>query len=122
MTLPGAGFSLWQALGIEVVLTCGLVSTILGAASGAQSVGSLAAVASGAYISLAGLWGSPVSGASMNPARSFGPALICGNFDAFWIYVAGPLLGAILAVGIAEILRGPGGDRISRRAAQGDGD
>jgi aquaporin Z len=72
-TEPGAGISDWQALLTEFALTVGLVSTILGTASQAQNVGRLSAVAVGGYIILAGLWSSPVSGASMNPARSFGP-------------------------------------------------
>ena len=66
---------------MELVLTLGLVSTILGTASKAQNVGPLAALAVGGYIALAGLWGSPVSGASMNPVRSFGPDLMLLNFS-----------------------------------------
>jgi aquaporin Z len=59
----------------------------------------------GAYIVLAGLWSSPISGASMNPARSFGPDLVLGDFAHYWVYVVGPLLGAAVAVGIAFVLR-----------------
>lgn len=118
-THPGAGFNDLQAFVIEIVLTCGLVSTILGSASGAQNVGSLSAFAVGSYILLAGLWAGPVSGASMNPARTFGPDLISMNFDTFWLYAAGPLIGAALAVGIAFILRGQGGGTSGRQAAQG---
>lgn len=72
LTLPGSGISTTTAMLWEAVLTAGLVSVILGAASGAQQIGPLAALAVGSYIALAGLWGSPVSGASMNPARSLG--------------------------------------------------
>ena len=79
----------------------------------------LGAIGVGGYIILAGLWSSPVSGASMNPARSFGPDLVMLDFHAFWAYVVGPLLGALLAVGFAWILRGPGGGRTSKLAAQG---
>jgi len=61
---------------IEIALTTGLVSVILGTASAAQNVGAIAALAVGGYIALAGLWAAPVSGGSMNPARSFGPALV----------------------------------------------
>jgi aquaporin Z len=78
LTVPGSGISTITAMLWEVVLTAGLVSVILGTASGAQQVGSLAAVGVGGYIVLAGLWGAPVSGASMNPARSLGPALVLG--------------------------------------------
>jgi aquaporin Z len=118
-TLPGHGISNAQAFGMEAILTLGLVATILGTASGAQNVGPLSAIGVSGYIILAGLWSSPVSGASMNPARSFGPDLVGGDFSHFWPYVAGPLLGALVAVGVGLILRGPGGGPASRRAAQG---
>jgi aquaporin Z len=118
-TLPGAGFTDWQAVAVELLLTVGLVSTILGTASSAQNVGPLSALAVGGYIVLAGLWSSPVSGASMNPARSFGPALVTGDFSAYWVYLAGPLLGGGIAVGMAFLLRGPGGDAGGRAAARG---
>ena len=56
----------------------------------------------------------------MNPARTFGPDLIGGRFTDYWVYVAGPLTGAVLAVAIAYVLRGPGGGRSGSAAAQGD--
>jgi aquaporin Z len=118
-TEPGAGVATWQAMLMELALTVGLVSVILGTASGAQNVGMFGALAVGGYIILAGLWSSPISGASMNPARSFGPDLVLLDFHAFWAYVVGPLAGALLAVGFAWILRGRGGDRTSKLAAQG---
>jgi aquaporin Z len=118
-TLPGRGYASWQALLMEVVLTASLVSVILGTASAAQNVGAVAALGVGGYISLAGLWSAPVSGASMNPARSFGPALVSGHFGGYWLYVLGPVAGALIAVGSAYILRGPGGDPASRRAGSG---
>jgi aquaporin Z len=119
-TVPGSGFSDLQAMTIELLLTFGLLSTILGTASSAQNVGPLSALAVGAYIVLAGLWASPVSGASMNPARSFGPELVSGDFDSYWVYLAGPLLGGALAVLVAVLLRGPGGDSGGRAAARGE--
>ena len=79
-TVPGAGIDNAQALLMELVLTVGLVSTILGTASRSQNVGPLSAVAVGGYIVLAGLWSSPVTGASMNPARSLAPDLVLGDF------------------------------------------
>ena len=118
-TEPGPGISDLQALLIEFVLTAGLVSTILGTASRAQNLGPISAFGVGAYIILAGLWSSPISGASMNPARSFGPDLVLLDFSHYWVYVVGPIAGALLAVGIAYILRGRGGDLSGVQAAQG---
>jgi aquaporin Z len=118
-TEPGAGIHSWQAMLTELVLTIGLVSVILGTASSAQNVGAFSALAVGGYIALAGLWSSPISGASMNPARSFGPDLANWDFADYWVYVVGPLAGALCAVGIAYVLRGPGGDVGGIRAARG---
>jgi aquaporin Z len=119
-TLPGPGYANWQALLMEIVLTATLVSVILGTASSAQNVGPIAALGVGGYIALAGLWSAPVSGASMNPARSFGPALVSGDFSSYWVYALGPLVGAVIAVGCAQILRGRGGHYVSRKAASGE--
>lgn len=119
-TFPGKGVSDVQAFAIEAILTLGLVSTILGTASRAQNVGAMSAVGVGSYISLAGLWASPISGASMNPVRSLGPAVMLGDYAHFWVYLAGPLVGAVVAVMAAFILRGPGGhDPEAQLAAQG---
>jgi aquaporin Z len=118
-TLPGPGYRAWQAFLMEIVLTATLVSVILGTASSAQNVGTIGALGVGGYIALAGLWAAPVSGTSMNPARSFGPALVGGDWAAYWVYLAGPLIGAVIAVGCALILRGRGGDASARAAASG---
>jgi aquaporin Z len=118
-TLPGVGINDFQAFLMEIILTVGLVSTILGTASEAQNVGPLSAIAVGGYIILAGLWASPISGASMNPARSFGPQLILLNFAHFWLYVLGPIIGGFIAVGFAYVLRGRGGDKGGIKSAQG---
>jgi aquaporin Z len=118
-TEPGPGVSIVLATTMEALLTFGLVSTILGTASGAQNVGPLSAIAVGGYITLAGLWSSPISGASMNPARSFGPDMALWDFSHYEVYLIGPLVGAVLAVGLAWLLRGPGGDASALRAAQG---
>ena len=118
-TLPGPGYKDWQAFLMEIALTGVLLSVILGTASAAQNVGALGALGVG------GASPSPVSGRhrrssiSMNPARSFGPALVSGDWTAYWVYVAGPLIGAAIAVGCAIILRGRGGDPISRAAGSG---
>ena len=74
--LPGGGLLVARRVPDGDVLTFGLLSVILGTASGAQNIGIIGAVGVGAYIALAGLWGSPISGASMNPARTFGPDLV----------------------------------------------
>jgi aquaporin Z len=116
---PAHGYSSSAAFWMEFILTVGLVSVILGTASGAQNVGVIGAFGVGGYIALAGLWGSPISGASMNPARTFGPDLIGADFSHYWVYVAGPIAGAALAVVIAFVLRGPGGGRAGSGAAQG---
>ena len=118
-TEPGAGIADWKAMLIELVLTVGLVSTVLGTASRAQNIGPLSAVGVGGYIVLAGLWSSPISGASMNTARSFGPDLVLGRFGHFWVYLVGPLAGAVVAVGFAWVLRGSGGDPGGVEAARG---
>ena len=118
-TLPGPGYKNWQALLMEIVLTALLVSVILGTASAAQNVGAIAALGVGGYIALAGLWAAPVSGVSMNPARSFGPALASGDWTSYWVYLVGPIAGALIAVGFAYVLRGRGGDVISRAAGSG---
>jgi aquaporin Z len=119
LTLPGEGISTLTAMMWEILLTAGLVSTILGVSSGAQQLGPIAAIGVGSYIALAGLWGSPVSGASMNPGRSLGPALVLGDWTAWWAYLLGPIAGAIIAVGVAYVLRGAGGGHSGRDAAQG---
>lgn len=119
LTLPGDGISTTTAMLWELVLTAALVSVILGTASGAQQIGPLAAIGVGGYIALAGLWGSPVSGASMNPARSLGPALVLGDWTAWWAYLVGPIAGGLVAVGIAYVLRGRGGGRSGLAAAEG---
>ena len=117
---PAHGYSDMAAFWMELILTMGLVSVILGTASGAQNVGIIGAFGVGAYIALAGLWGSPISGASMNPARTFGPDLVSTTFTGYWVYIAGPLAGAVLAVIVAFVLRGPGGGKSGSGAAQGD--
>lgn len=106
-TVPGPGIGAVTAVVTEGLLTLGLMSVILATASGPRNVGHNAAIAVGGYVALAGLWASPVSGASMNPARSLGPALVSGRLSDIWIYLAGPLAGALLAVAGAWALRGP---------------
>jgi aquaporin Z len=105
-TTPGRGVSDFKALIMEILLSTGLVSTILGTASGARNIGSNGALGVGGYIALSGLWAAPVSGASMNPVRSFAPDLIRGDLMTTWIYVVGPVLGGAIAVSFEWILKG----------------
>jgi aquaporin Z len=91
---------------MEVVLTAGLVNTILGTASGARNIGTNGAIAVGGYIALAGLWSGPVSGASMNPVRSLAPDVVRGDFRTTWIYIVGPAVGSLIGVAFEWILKG----------------
>jgi len=95
-----------KALVVEVVLTAGLVNTILGTASGAQNIGTNGAIAVEGYIALAGLWSAPVCEASMNPVRSLAPDLVRGDLSMTWIYVVGPVVGAMIGVAFEWILKG----------------
>lgn len=105
-TVPGSGIGSGTALAIEIVLTAGLVNTILGTASGARNIGANGAIAVGGYVALAGLWAAPISGASMNPVRSLAPDLIRGDLGTTWIYVLGPIAGAMIGVAFEWILKG----------------
>lgn len=118
-TYPASSATDVAALLMEIVLTFGLVSVILGTASGAQNIGIIGALGVGGYIALAGLWASPLSGASMNPVRSFAPDLVANDWTAYWVYLVGPLVGAALAVVAAYLLRGRGGGIAGSMAAQG---
>ncbi len=116
-TLPGTDITNAQAFVTELILTLGLVSVILGTATGARNIGANAALAVGGYIGVVVVWGAPVSGASMNPIRSLGPAALAGAMSTYWIYLLAPLAGATVAVVFEFILRGRGG--AGRTAAEG---
>ncbi|MGZ4980728.1 MAG: MIP/aquaporin family protein [Methylobacter sp.] len=105
-TVPYPGFENWKALIIETVLTTGLINTILGTASGPGNVGNNGALAIGGYIALAGLWASPLTGASMNAVRTLAPDLVRGDLTTTWIYVIASFIGALIAVGFEWILKG----------------
>ena len=102
-TLP-AGSEL-QSFVLETVLTFLLMLTILSVSTGAKEKGITAGIAVGAVIALEALFAGPISGASMNPARSFAPALVSGHFEHLWIYLAAPLLGAFLAMPACRCVR-----------------
>jgi MIP family channel proteins len=94
-----------QALGLEVLLTASLMFVITAVATDTCAVGQMAAIAIGGTVALNSLWAGPISGASMNPARSFGPALVAGAWDAQWVYWLGPLLGAAIGAALYQALR-----------------
>jgi glycerol uptake facilitator-like aquaporin len=105
-TMPQPGQS-WQAAGFEAILTFGLVLMVLNLADGPKLKGPFVPLAVGAYIMAWGTMGGSFDGAAMNPARSFGPDLAIGNLSTWWVYLIGPVAGAVIAVGVAYVLRGP---------------
>lgn len=90
--------TLFQSFTFEFLLTCLLTLVILNVTSGSKEKGLLAGIAIGGTVGLEALFGGPISGASMNPARSLGPAIISGNISVLWIYIFAPVLGAVVAV------------------------
>lgn len=104
-TLPANG--VWQAFGMEIVLTGILIFVALCVATAGKDVGTMAGIAVGGVVALEALLGGPISGASMNPARSLAPALLSGNCTALWVYWAAPLLGAGAAVAVWKGLHPP---------------
>jgi aquaporin Z len=112
---------LGTAVGLETVLTWLLVTVIIGTADRARVVGADAALAVGATIALCGLIAAPIDGASMNPARSLGPAIVTGALGDVWVYVVGPIIGACLAVALTGFLHGRTElDEKTAEAAQGE--
>jgi aquaporin NIP len=104
-TVPSVGAG--TALLYEIVLTAFLMLVITAVATDTRAVGAAAAIAIGGTVALDALFGGPITGASMNPARSFGPALVAGQWSDFWIYVLGPIVGAAIGVLAYELVRGP---------------
>ena len=102
-TLPAGRVS--QSFLLEVLLTSILMFVILGVSTGAKEKGLMAGMAVGGAVALGALCGGPVSGASMNPARSLGPALVSGQVQALWIYLTAPVIGAFIAVGACRCVR-----------------
>ena len=108
----------WRSLVMEIVLTAILVTVILNTATGYRSIGHNAALAVGSTVALLGLFASPISGASMNPARTLGPDVVSLDFNGWWIYIVGPVVGAAVAVMLIGLVRGiPNADE--RDAAEG---
>jgi aquaporin Z len=117
-TVPAAGIEPWVAVVTEVLLTLGLLSVVFGTADGPRNVGHNSALAIGFYVALAGMWAAAIDGASMNPARSFGPDLVALDLSQTWIYVVGPIVGALAAVLFDRLVHGPPAEA-GRAAAQG---
>jgi aquaporin NIP len=103
-TVPNVGAG--SAFAYELVLTAILMFVIMAVATDSRAMGSGAAIAIGGTIGLDALFGGPVTGASMNPARSFGPALAAGEWTEFWVYLAGPVVGAALGAFAYQLVRG----------------
>lgn len=101
--INGADAALWS----ELVLTFFLVFVVLAVATDSRAQGTMAAIAVGGYVGFAATGWGPVANASMNPARSFGPGLASGTWEAHWVYWVGPLAGAVLAAAVYELLREP---------------
>ena len=103
-TLPSGSQA--QSFLWEVVLTFFLMFVVMAVATDTRAVGEAAAIAVGGTVGLDALFGGPISGASMNPVRSLGPALVSGNLHALWIYLTAPLLGAMLGAAAYQVIRG----------------
>ena len=108
---PGYGYGrtavsdgIGQAIGLEVIITFFLMFVILKVATGSREIGTQAGISIGGYVGLAAYIAGPITGASMNPARSFGPALAEGNFVNYWVYIVGPVVGSLLAVAVFKLL------------------
>lgn len=117
VNMPAAHVSVLQATSMEAVLTAFLVFVITSVATDTQSIGKMAAFAIGGTILLDALWGGPISGASMNPARSFGPALIAGDWSNLWIYFVGPIIGGIIGSVLYQLIRQPSADSTKTKSS-----
>ena len=105
-TSPAGGAT--QSFIMEFLLTLILMFVILSVSIGSKEKGILAGVAIGAVIALEAMFAGPVSGASMNPARSFAPALVSMRFDSLWIYLVAPIMGAVASVALCRCIQAPG--------------
>ncbi|HEX9413859.1 MAG TPA: aquaporin, partial [Ktedonobacterales bacterium] len=104
-TIPGGTGGAWQSFALEALLTFFLMFVIMAVSTDTRAVGQAAALAIGATVGLEALFAGPISGASMNPARSLGPALVAGVWGGQWVYVTAPFLGAAAAALVYRWLR-----------------
>jgi len=102
-TLPQG--SVMQSFIVEMVFTFFLMLVIIHVATGSKEQGMFAGIAIGAVVFIEALVGGPISGASMNPARSIGPAIVSGNFNAWWIYLLAPVTGAVAAIPVYQLMQ-----------------
>jgi len=119
-TVPGPGITPQMAFIIETVMSAGFVNTILATATGARNVGTNVAIAVGGFRLACGFFAYSLTGASLNPVRSFAPDLMRGDLHTTWIYIAAPFCGALIAVGLEWILVGPPTEH-GKKEAQGSG-
>lgn len=105
-TIPAGGISLAQACAVEALATFLLALVIIGVATDRRSSQGAGGLAIGLAVGVGALFAGPLTGGSMNPARSFGPAVVSGNFTALWVYLTAPVLGAVAAMMVYEMLRG----------------
>ena len=94
-----------RAFVLEIVLTFILMLTIINVSTGSKEVGVVAGIAIGGVVLLEAMFAGPVTNASMNPARSFAPALVSGNLEHLWLYILAPILGAILAISTCKLVK-----------------
>ncbi|QDU78541.1 Aquaporin Z 2 [Polystyrenella longa] len=104
-TAPYSGGTPFQSFVLEVILTSLLMYTVMCVSTGSKEVGTLAGIAIGGLIAMEAIFAGPICGASMNPARSLGPALVSGQMDVLWVYIVAPILGALLGVVFWKISR-----------------
>lgn len=104
-TVPHGAISIPVALAFEILLTAILMFVIAGVATDGRAVGAMAGNAIGGTVALSALWAGPLTGASMNPARSIAPAMVGGGLDVLWLYIVGPIIGALLGARLYEWTR-----------------
>ena len=104
-TYPAEGFAPYKAFILELLLTFFLMLVIINVSTGSKEIGTMAAVAVGGVILLEAMFAGPMTKASMNPARSIGPAIVSGNYQDLWLYLTAPFIGAFLAVASCKLVK-----------------
>jgi glycerol uptake facilitator-like aquaporin len=117
-TVPMGSGGAWQSFGLEALLTFFLMFVIMAMATDTRAVGQAAALAIGSTVGLEALFAGPISGASMNPARSLAPALVSGTWTALWVYLVAPLVGGIVGALVYRWLRQAGQPVVERSSEE----